>query len=416
MIKKLFFLYFITISFNLFAQQKRVLFIGNSYYGVNNLPDLIYNFGLGLGDTIYYEALTPGGFTAQMHWNDAATKTKIMQGNWDYVCIQCQSQEPSFSPAQVELNTFPFIKKLDSLVQATNTCAETMYYMTWGRKNGDAGNCASYPPVCTFEGMNQRLRESYLLFADSTNANVIPVGIAWKNTRDSFPNIELYQADESHPSVAGSYLAAAVFYYSIFQKTSSISPFLPVGVTNSEGFYLQTIAKNTVLDSLENWQGQGNLPFANFDFTQNGNVIQTSNLSKRFATLEWSFGDGNTSTQSQPNHTYLANGTYTITLKVISTCGKISIFKREVLVNTNSFLNEEKNPITFYIKNNIIFFENINDELNIELFNIEGKNILKQQIDATKNQLNVNHFGAGIYFIKIIEKNNAIQTRKIRVE
>ncbi len=202
-------LIFFLIATNTFAQQKRILFIGNSYFGVNNLPDVIYNFGLSYGDTIYYETHTPGGYTAMAHWNDATTKAKIMQGNWDVVCIQCQSQEPSFSPFQVETNTYPYIKKLDSLVQATNSCAETMYYMTWGRKNGDAGNCVSYPPVCTFDGMNQRLRESYLLFADYTDASVAPVGAAWKTTRDLHPTIDLYQSDESHPSMAGTFLAAA---------------------------------------------------------------------------------------------------------------------------------------------------------------------------------------------------------------
>ena len=157
-------------------------------------------------------------------------------------------------------------------------------------------------------------------------------------------------------------------------------------------------------------------PFANFDFTQNGNNIQTSNFSKRFATVEWNFGDGNTSTQTQPNHSYLANGTYTITLKAISACGKFSIFKKEVIVNTNSFLNEEKISSTFYLKNNIIYFENLNEEMNIELLNIEGKIILKQKIDKNNTQLNVNKFGTGIYFLKIISRNKNTKTRKINIE
>ena len=160
--------------------------------------------------------------------------------------LQAQSQEPSFDPSQVANDVYPYAMSLDSLIKATNTCAETMYYMTWGRKNGDAGNCASYPPVCTFDGMNQRLRESYLLFADSTSASVAPVGVAWKKTRDTEPTIELYHADESHPSIAGSYLAAAVFYCSIFQKTGLVSQYLPVGLGNSDAFTLQTIASNRI--------------------------------------------------------------------------------------------------------------------------------------------------------------------------
>ena len=40
-----------------FAQTKNVLFLGNSYTGVNNLPLLTYNLALSLGDTINYDAL-----------------------------------------------------------------------------------------------------------------------------------------------------------------------------------------------------------------------------------------------------------------------------------------------------------------------------------------------------------------------
>ena len=50
-----------------FAQTKNVLFLGNSYTGVNNLPLLTYNLALSLGDTINYDSNTPGGYTYQGH-------------------------------------------------------------------------------------------------------------------------------------------------------------------------------------------------------------------------------------------------------------------------------------------------------------------------------------------------------------
>ena len=50
------------------------------------------------------------------------------------------------------------------------------------------------------------------------NAIVAPVGSAWKQMRDSFPSVDLYVPDESHPSASGTYLAACVFYASIFHK------------------------------------------------------------------------------------------------------------------------------------------------------------------------------------------------------
>jgi hypothetical protein len=83
--------------------------------------------------------------------------------------------------------------------------------MTWGRENGDQDNCANYTPLCTYDGMQQRLRESYVQMADDNNAIVVPVGMAWKYVRDNYPEIDLYQSDESHPSVEGTYLAACTF-------------------------------------------------------------------------------------------------------------------------------------------------------------------------------------------------------------
>ena len=37
---------------------------------------------------------------------------------------------------------------------------------------------------------------------------------------------------------------------------------------------------------------------------------------------EWDFGDGTTSTEQFPDHTYTDNGTYTVTLKVTDATGK----------------------------------------------------------------------------------------------
>lgn len=55
---------FITIAFTSSnAQQKNVLFIGNSYTGVNDLPFLVKNLALSMGDTIFTDANTPGGYT-----------------------------------------------------------------------------------------------------------------------------------------------------------------------------------------------------------------------------------------------------------------------------------------------------------------------------------------------------------------
>ncbi|MCB0764530.1 MAG: hypothetical protein KDB84_07480, partial [Flavobacteriales bacterium] len=82
-------------------------------------------------------------------------------------------------------------------------CTIPVLYMTWGRENGDAQNCGAYPFMCTYDGMQQALRDNYVYLANWYDAYTAPVGAAWKQVRDTQPLIDLYDADGSHPSVAG---------------------------------------------------------------------------------------------------------------------------------------------------------------------------------------------------------------------
>jgi len=59
-------------------------------------------------------------------------------------------------------------------------------------------------------------------------------------------------------------------------------------------------------------------PIAAFTLNQNCNIVSFTNTSTGGASYLWHFGDGNTSTQINPIHTYSASGTYVISLIVNS--------------------------------------------------------------------------------------------------
>ena len=126
---------------------KRALFLGNSYTTYNNLPQLTADVALSAGDTLEVASSTPGGYTFEGHLGNAASMDLVTQGNWDFVVLQQQSQMPAFPISQVEVETFPFATQLNDSILAHNPCAETVFYMTWGRENGDQQNCANWPPV-----------------------------------------------------------------------------------------------------------------------------------------------------------------------------------------------------------------------------------------------------------------------------
>jgi Secretion system C-terminal sorting domain len=245
----------VTCYINTFAQAKKkinVLFLGNSYTYVNNLPQLIKDIANANGDTLLYDSNCIGGYTFENHFNDVTSCAKIKAQAWNFVVLQAQSQEPSFSPGQVAAQTLPFAIKLDSLVKRANICAQSVFFETWGRKNGDASNCAAYPPICTYVGMQDRLRASYKLFADTTHTLMSPVGEAWRKSIANKPSLELYSTDESHPVIEGSYLAACVFYEVLFRKSVVANSYM-AGLTATNVAFLQQVAHSVVNDSLLVW-------------------------------------------------------------------------------------------------------------------------------------------------------------------
>ena len=306
----------------LFSQSnaKRVLWIGNSYTYVNDLPNLLRQLALSGGDSLIMDSNTPGGYTFANHSSNALTLQKLALNTNDFVILQAQSQEPSFPPTQVETQTFPYAQQLDSLIHVGSDCAKTVFYMTWGRKYGDAQNCPNYPPLCSFEGMNDRLRWAYKQMADENEALMSPVGMAWKASWAADSTINLWSSDFSHPSLAGSYLAACVFYATILEKN-------PVGLSYTAGLpavqatFLQQIASNTVFDSLSTWNINRWDAQSSFTYNSQGNSVNFTSTSENSNQFSWDFGDGQMSNEENPIHIYDgSNNSYVVQLIASGEC------------------------------------------------------------------------------------------------
>ena len=75
-------------AINAATPPSRILFIGNSYTSVNNLPELFKRIVRSAGYPIpTIEASTPGGLTLEQQAKLPATLGKIDEGNWDAVII-----------------------------------------------------------------------------------------------------------------------------------------------------------------------------------------------------------------------------------------------------------------------------------------------------------------------------------------
>jgi len=386
-----------------FSQTKNVLFLGNSYTGVNNLPLLTYNLALSLGDTINYDSSTPGGYTYQGHSTNSTSLTKIAQGNWDFVILQEQSQRPSFSPAQVSAEVYPYAQVLVDSIKSANVCGEPLFYMTWGRKNGDASNCANYPPICTYDGMQARLRESYMEMSVDNDCSVSPVGAAWKYVRDNYPTIELYSADESHPSINGSYLAACVHYASMYRESPVGASFIS-SVTAIDAAILQEAAELVVLDSLNTWRIGDNDVIANFTANTTGNTTSFSENGTNGISYSWDLGDGNSETTASFSHTYTNDGTYTVELIATDGCDSDTI-SQQVTINTTGISENNLDVIMSKFQNNYTLkFTNATTR-NFQLFDTKGA--LIQENSSNQNEVEITLSHSGMYILHVIESDKS---------
>ena len=357
--------------------RKEVLFIGNSYTYVNDLPNLIKQIALSFGDTLINESSTAGGSSFSTHSTNTQTLNKINQQQWDYVVLQAQSQEPSLSPGYVNTNVFPAAQVLIDAIESNSLCIEPLFFMTWGRKFGDASNCVPYPPVCTYLGMQERLRTRYLDMAFTDSATCAPVGMAWKKSIDIDSTLNLYTADNSHPSIYGSYLAACTFYATIFKKSAVGSAYWPNAIDSLTALSLQQIGSSTVLDSFGVW----NIFNAELDFYQDNDSVSFTNLSTNYESVLWNFGDGVTSFDENPTHVYTTSGNYTITLSVLTNGG--------CLLDTSS--------VTISVSVSTDIKELTSKEVLISITDILGR-----RTKATKNTPLFYHFNNGTVEKKIL--------------
>ena len=252
------------------AAKHRTLFVGNSYTAYNapnplsTVVEHLIEVGVpGLPDCTS-ELVAPAGAVWSDHLASAQTPgtalSTALQGSWNLVVLQEQSQIPGFH-AYPEL----FQPSVDALVGLealiAPTGARTLLLMTWGRRTGDPQNAV----FGTFTGMQKLLAEGYEKYAvaastpDRTVA-VAPAGLAWRRVWDDAVAVgddplhpeslfaRLYQADGSHPSPAGTYLAACVVY----AAATGMNPTglgLGVWLPEAERLYLQEVARRVVLDS-----------------------------------------------------------------------------------------------------------------------------------------------------------------------
>lgn len=204
-----------------------ILFIGNSFTYFNHGVDFHLKKLLDAAipsNTIQIQRNTFGGESLKGHYTRRNSLDVISGKNWDAIVLQGHSNEPIWHAHSFN----EYAKKLTEHIQARG--ASTVFFMTWA-----------------YEGkpeMTQPLSHAYIRLANQTDSLVVPVGLAWQKALEHKPELNLY-SDNKHPSQAGTYLAACVFYAALYQKNPQGNSF-KAGLPNGQAEFLQAVAWQVV--------------------------------------------------------------------------------------------------------------------------------------------------------------------------
>lgn len=176
----------------------RVLFIGNSFTQRNDLPSLWAGLAENgsRGTHIDSQVVAAGGASLRQHLNKGAATALLNENVWDFVVLQEQSTLPIKNPKRTHEN----IRDFHALIDRTG--ARTILYMTWARLQAPETQAV--------------LSSTYDEVGAELGVTVVPAGLAWQRVLSTEPAPALHDADESHPTLAGSYLAACTFQWTLF--------------------------------------------------------------------------------------------------------------------------------------------------------------------------------------------------------
>jgi hypothetical protein len=201
-----------------------LLYIGNSFTTRNDLPGLLREMvRAGQGITLESRVIAAGGASLRRHWNAGAAGA-ISGAAWDYVVLQEQSTLPVKNSKRFHENVREFAPAI------RESGAGMVLFMTWAREREPDSQSL--------------LTGSYQQIGEELGATVVPVGTAWQILLAEPDAPGLYAADGSHPTLAGSYLAACTFYATLFQGDPTGVEIDVEGLTSDQCNLLQSVASS----------------------------------------------------------------------------------------------------------------------------------------------------------------------------
>ncbi|MFV2061967.1 MAG: hypothetical protein ACC726_00460 [Chloroflexota bacterium] len=209
----------------------RALFIGNSHTYTNGGIDWHVSRMATVSKPwlpFKADAETISGATLELHYQ-RDSQGPIPEGDYDVVILQGHIPR---SGDRTAASFLKYARLFDAITKESG--AETVFFMSW-----------THPD---FPGVKLKdIVRAHRQISAELGAKVAPVALAMQKVRKERPRLKMRSDDGVHASWAGSYLAAAVIYATIFER-SPVGLDYTFGVTEGEAAYLQRIAWKTVVD------------------------------------------------------------------------------------------------------------------------------------------------------------------------
>lgn len=309
------------------SDSLKILFIGNSYTHMNNMPKIFDKICKAKGKSVIVEMNTRAGASFAVHTARADMYEKINSRKWDYVILQGYSREFIEEPTYLDTASIPRMVQIMDTIKANNPCTQILLYQTWGYKDGYLERSATD----SYDKMTDKIGFGYRYVSEIFSLPISPVGYVWQELRRNVPDINLYDADNAHPNKNGSYLAACTFYTAIFRESPEGAMTSTIGAREAKE--IQKQAANFVLPRLTQFKLDINFHTVTVPKSSDGKFLLSckSNYINAKSIL-WEFGDGSKSTEKNVTYQYKKHGTYRVKLTITEECGT-RVFRTKVHYN-----------------------------------------------------------------------------------
>lgn len=222
-----------------------ILFVGNSHTFTNDLPQIFYNMTLAFDKECEVYELTEGGYYLQQFDDPkdelgAKLENGLKSTKLDFVILQDNTNaSASDSP---DKDMYPYIASLDAKIKESG--GQTALFMTWAPKNGISSTI-----TLSRDEIQSTIANNYITAANQIDGLLFPVGIAFSIVADEHPDIELWDQDEMHPSLAGSYLASCIMYAQLFQESPEGCTYIDDLDSNTASILQATASKLILQDT-----------------------------------------------------------------------------------------------------------------------------------------------------------------------